>query len=501
MPQAQWIFRKDFLRLWGVLAVAIPLQVLARWVDSSPEAAQGQFLTGFFRGLAQWFLVVSVIHEEAVPGDRQYWLTRPIAWQDLLLAKAVFVLLFIHLPCFLTDVVTLAAHGQSIIRFFPSLLTCQFFILALDVLLPAAIAAVTATLARFVWLCLALLVGFGLLVSVSSSYSPSGSDWGGVEWFRSTIVAALLVAIGVTVLLMQYARRDTRVSRCILVAIPLVGALSFWMPGWHAAFAVQARIGPRRADASAIRMSFDPARDAPTQPTARERWSWPHTIRICVPVRVTGIPAGTALYSNRAAVTVTLSDGRTWTSGWDQLHKLVRVTDVTSTTLPKEEFLMAGDECWQYLNIDSSSCSASRKPVRMRIAWAMTLFSQPEVTSLKRGRRVRRVPGGGACWGYGELPVSCVWPGQAPQLNYVRVRAIPNGAVTDFPLSLASAPPGNYGPYPVGGDIWQTATLGLYNTSPQPPTEVSLWSRRALAHFERDLDIRIDDSVWRRFCP
>src|ERR1039457_3108986 len=106
MPQAQWIFRKDFLRLWGVLGVAVPLQVLARWADSSPAAAGVQLLTGSFQALAQWFLVVSLIHEEAVPGDRQYWLTRPIAWKDLLLAKLMFVLLFIPLPCFLTDAVT-----------------------------------------------------------------------------------------------------------------------------------------------------------------------------------------------------------------------------------------------------------------------------------------------------------------------------------------------------------------------------------------------------------
>jgi hypothetical protein len=400
-------------------------------------------------------------------------------------------------------VVTLAAHGQSIIRFFPSLLTCQFFILALDVLLPAAIAAVTATLARFVWLCLALLVGFGLLVSVSSSYAPSGLDWGGLEWFKSTIVAVLLVAIGVTVLLMQYARRDTRVSRCILVAVPLILAFSFWMPGWHAAFAVQARIGPHDAYASAIRISFDPARDPQTQPGTQARWGWQHATGIHVPVRVTGIPAGMELYSDRATVTLTTSDGGTWMSGWDSLHKLIRVTDGMPTRSGEEQFVTAGDECWQYLNIDSSFYSTGRKPVRMRISWDMTLFSQPEVTAMARGRRVRSVPGGGSCWSNGTLPVLCVWPGQGPQVNFVRIRSIPTGAFTDYSLSptISSSPGTSYGPYPTGGSIWQMASSLMYNTLPPPPTEISLWSRRAVAHFERDLDIPIDDSVPRRFVP
>ena len=499
MPQAQWIFRKDFLRLWGVLGVAVPLEVLARWADSSPAAVPLAPLTGLFQGLAQWFLVVSLIHEEAVPGHRQYWLTRPIAWKDLLLAKAAFVLIFIHLPCFLTDVVTLIAHGQSPIHFFPSLLASQFFLLAKEVLLPAAIAAMTATLAQFVWHCLALFIGFYLAIWPLAVYVGQPVDWGGVEWLKSTVEATLLIAMSVTILLVQYARRNTRASRCILVAVPIVLAFSFWMPGWHAAFAVQARIGPRHAYASDIRLSFDPARDPHTAPRGVAMF-WGRGLRQTpsfVPVRVTGIPPGTELYSDRATVTLTTSDGRTWSSGWDSLHKLMPFTNNRSANLQEEQFLSACDECWQYLNIDSSFYAALRAPVRMHITWALTLFSQPEVTPLGRG--LRSVPGGGSCWG--DVTVYCIWPGQTPQVNSVRVRSIPTGVFTDFRLSFGTLTnPVSYGPYPSDGSVWQTAHQSGFATVP-PPTETSVVSRRAVAHFERDLDIRIDDSVWRRFCP
>jgi hypothetical protein len=495
MPQAQWIFRKDFLRLWGVLAVAIPLEVLARWVDSSPEAVP-QFLTGFFRGLAQWFLVVSLIHEEAVPGDRQYWLTRPIAWQDLLLAKAAFVLIFIHLPCFLTDVVTLAAHGQSIIRFFPSLLTCQFFILALDVLLPAAIAAVTATLARFVWLCLALVIGFYLMAYPIALYANSPMDWGGVDWVGSTVVAALLAAIAVAILLLQYARRNTRLSRFILAAALLILVFGLWMPGWHAAFALQARIGPHLANVSDIRLSFDPARDPHTAPSGGVSWGSKRIPSSFLPVRVTGVPAGAELYFDRAIVTLTTSDGRAWTSGWDPLQ--LSGFAITQSTGVEGQFLTSRDEFWQCVNIDPAFYAALRTPVHMHITWALTLFSQAEVSTL--GRRLRSVSGGGSCWS--DMPVSCMWPGQAPQMNSVRVRSIPTGVSTDFPMHFgtSSSPVASYGPIPSTVSLWQTAHQSGFSPVP-PPTEISVVSRRAIAHFERDLDIRIDDSVWRRFCP
>jgi hypothetical protein len=260
MQQALWILRKDFRRCWGLIVLVVTMEILADWVSSSAWAAQAQFFITLPKTLAHWFLIVSLIQQEALPGDRQYWLTRPIGWKRLLLAKALFILLFIHLPGFLVDAASLHARGQSIVHYLPSLLACQFFLLANVVLPTAAIAAVTATLAQFVWCSLAFSIGYSLILLSLSNRVASGIDWGGVEWFRSTVTAALVVAGTTAILLMQYVRRNTLVSRCILAAgIPTM-AFCLWMPGWHAAFALQARIGPHNADTSAIRMSFDPPR-------------------------------------------------------------------------------------------------------------------------------------------------------------------------------------------------------------------------------------------------
>jgi hypothetical protein len=46
---------------------------------------------------------------------------------------------------------------------------------------------------------------------------------------------------------------------------------------------------------------------------------------IPIPVRVTGIPRGMALYSDRVAVTVGAPDGQRRSSGWDSLNELVRL--------------------------------------------------------------------------------------------------------------------------------------------------------------------------------
>jgi hypothetical protein len=270
-----------------------------------------------------------------------------------------------------------------------------------------------------------------------------------------------------------------------------------WMPGWHTAFALQARIGPHRASVSDIRLSFDPARDPHTAPRGGVSWGSQRIPSSFLPVRVDGIPTGMGLYSDRATVTLTTSDGRAWTSGWDPSLQLSGFKSIESG-LSVAQFVTSGDECWQPVNIDPAFYAALRTPVRMHIAWAFTLFSQAEVASL--GRRARSESGGGFCWR--DVTVSCVWPGQAPQVNSIRVRSIPTGDFHDFPMFpwLSTSLVASYGPIPSTVSFWQTAHQGGYTQVP-PPTEISVRSRRAIAHFERDLDIRIDDSIWRRFCP
>jgi hypothetical protein len=500
MRQALCIFRKDFSRLWGVLLIAIPIEVWSQLAYSSPVPGELRFGIAAFQSMAQCFLGVSLIHEEPIPGDRQYWLTRPISWKVLLLAKALFVLAFVCVPVFATDAVTLVTHGQSIIHFLPSLLICQFFLLAFRVLPVAAIAAVTATLSQFVWNSLAAILSYFVIAFTLSTYFNPGQDWGGLTWVRSTFTAFVIFAVAVAVLLLQYRRRNTRASHSILVGGVSCLALCFWMPGWHAAFELQERIGPHQAHPSTISLTFDPDRNPKTQPSTRSNWSGQYFTGISLPVRVMGIPAGMKLYSDRAKVTLTGSDGHTWTSAWDSLHKLSSFPSAGALNPVTNEFIGSGDECWQYLNIDPSFHTAGRTTAHIRIAWAMTLFSQAEITRLGHDQDLRDAPAGGSC--LGGVPAGCAWPSQAPQAISVRYRSIQTGAFSDFPISSdLSSPLVNYEPYPTDASIWRMAFSPVYGAALVPPIESLLYTRRAVAHFERELDIPVTASIDPRYVP
>src|SRR6185437_2482770 len=60
-----------------------------------------------------WFLIAQVFHSEAMPGDRQFWLTRPSRRASLFGAKALFVLAYVTLP------LTVAQGAILVLRGFP----------------------------------------------------------------------------------------------------------------------------------------------------------------------------------------------------------------------------------------------------------------------------------------------------------------------------------------------------------------------------------------------
>jgi ABC-type transport system involved in multi-copper enzyme maturation permease subunit len=57
------------------------------------------------------YLLARVIQSEALPGDRQFWLTRPYSRASLLASKILFAMLFVNLPMLISDIVTLRANG------------------------------------------------------------------------------------------------------------------------------------------------------------------------------------------------------------------------------------------------------------------------------------------------------------------------------------------------------------------------------------------------------
>ena len=492
MRNALRIFRKDVRHLWPRIAIVLAVEFLIGWISSSPppDMAQAVNALGRLGMLPYWYLIAALIHEEAVPGNRQYWLTRPVSWRDLLAAKLMFILVFLCLPVFTWELATLVLRGISPLAYLPELLVSQLFFVAVLVLPAVALASITAGLVDFVWIPVAAYVGVVVIVLPLSLLAQTGTDWGGVAWFRDTAIAALLLVASTTTLLVQYAQRRTWLSRAMLVASVLVGTWMIWMPGWHTAFALQTRLRGQRVADTVARISLGSGRDPRTYTLSQSSGGWPgqNVQGITIPVRVEGVPDGMALHSDRATVTVETPDGKHWSSGWDSLNRLYRVTDTTLGRAEGEQFLPGDGEYGLNLNIDQSLFRrAGSVPLHLHARLALTLLSPERVTPLTLRKGAQAVPNDGSCWITSrgrQFATACSWPVRTPATSGLREQP----GRTVVLLNLWGGTRGSYGSYPTSGGLWQWAGQSNSRMSPAPQG-IDLITREAVAHFERELDI------------
>jgi len=256
MDQILHILQKDLRRLrWEIATVTFATLLLA-WLNGDnrlvvPVTRQEQTLNQFclwlapLNVLAWWFLLVSLIHGEVIPGVRQFWLTRPYRRGALLGAKLLFVLLCINLPVLLADAIALSRAGISPATVWTGMLWKQV-LFTLTALLPGlAIAVVTAGLAQAIL----SAIGLALLVRLLSTIPVDNYLPNHLEWWLTILRLTLLVIAAGLLLHWQYYRRKILLARVILlVPVLLVAMLGWVLPmstvfGWQQSLASQPGAG------------------------------------------------------------------------------------------------------------------------------------------------------------------------------------------------------------------------------------------------------------------
>lgn len=198
------IFRKDARRLWPyVLMFWVVMfggtalnERFAREIDWSGRDLLRAL--PFLQWLACWLLVVLLIQQEQLVGHEQYWLARPIAWQEMVAAKALFLVTMLYAP--------ISICHQAL---WGNLLPDQGFVTAFMILPAAAFAAVTRNLGQAV---LALIGAFMAVAILSSSTLNSRAPG------LLSGLALYIAPVTIAVILLQYSRRREVLARCILVA-------------------------------------------------------------------------------------------------------------------------------------------------------------------------------------------------------------------------------------------------------------------------------------------
>src|ERR1051326_1333855 len=134
MSQAMHIFKKDVRYLWLEISLFVALVSLFGGRDYE--------WSEILLPVTAVFFIVRLIQAETIPGDTQFWITRPYRWRSLLAAKLLFILTFISAPVLVARIVIIERSGFPLSFEIVPLLWSQLLMFAGFCLPVAALAAV-----------------------------------------------------------------------------------------------------------------------------------------------------------------------------------------------------------------------------------------------------------------------------------------------------------------------------------------------------------------------
>jgi hypothetical protein len=386
VDQIVHIFRKDIRRHWREIALSLATLAAFAWNEPSlwgPQRVDEYPVRLIFSGwytpmvLIGWsLLIVRVVHEEPLVGDRQFWVTRPYDWKKLLTAKALFLVFFFNLPLFIVQMVLLSKAGFRPTGYLTGLLYVQLLWILTLILPLITLATITSTLVQAILVVLGILLGqtaVAALFSVHAIHRLTVANWIPV-WLPPTINVCAYAVI-VFVLVWQYARRRTQQSRLLLIA---AAAAVLLVPSPPKSFPASEYPPPSAGQYQPVQFAFDPARPnfEGTRPDKNK-------VRIRIPLLISGIAQSSAGNIDGTTVEIEAPGGMRWNSGW------LRSSDVLLPELPSIDVLFSVDSTF-FEQVKSTS-------TRVHISFALAEFPAKETRRITAAAGEFAVPSGVLC--------------------------------------------------------------------------------------------------------
>lgn len=454
MNQVLNIFRKDTRQFWPeiLLSLAITAALVCiyplRWsalpatdalsTPSMNTAILGTMLAGLV--VASWVILISrIIHAESLVGDRQFWLTRPYAWESLLAAKLLFLAVYLYLPLVVAQWLLLYVAGLNSLSTIPGLLFNLLLITGFLVLPLVAIATVTENFFRMAFALLgAVLMGVAALIAITLQGYSNGYNniWNRLLLLAMDNLAApahsltdvghhtqlhlalLFAAVCGTVVLLQYARRKTWLCRMILLALPIAIAISGMVKA-HYALSGQALIDhdyPKlSADAAPIQLAYAVDEKHPVVVFRGKNNSGALIAGARIPLHLSEIAEGTALIVDHTMVTLETADGFRWST--EGSIPVLRKYDLPGSRVHDDYYMPQ-----VFFEIPYALYERIRTgPLTVRLALALTQLQATNSVHATLPTHDVAVPGFGLCEvetvGYGTL--QCRSALRDPQLTDV----------------------------------------------------------------------------------
>ena len=313
------IFKKDFRHHWPALLVSFAILAVfvwdqpRHWTVHPPDLRFFSSLLRYlplFLSLAWVFLLIRIVQDESLVGDRQFWLTRPYKWHTLLAAKMLAALLLVHLPLFLAQLLLLKLAFYPVLDSVFGLLQIQLMLFGFLTLPAFVVGSLTRTIGQASLVVLGLflvLLGIASLMFVVPSLEFSPDDFGDA-------MAIITLVSAVSVVLIQFAFRKTRISWCIIAACLASYAVLFLVAA-DVTLQTRGMPLPNAAHPLPAKLTFDSSVSFQHQP-GEQLDSYGLDTRVELPFLLGGIPADSVVRIYAIKLDMDLPSGEHWTSYW-----------------------------------------------------------------------------------------------------------------------------------------------------------------------------------------
>jgi hypothetical protein len=363
-----------------------------------------------------------------------------------------------------------------------------------------AIAALTKSVTEALLTGLAILFGALLLAWLIATMTQQATVGTGIAWVWGSARHGLLLAVSIAVLVWQYRHRNTVAARRLFIA----GVLAFvWMPSmpWQPAFAIQRAISDpeSRSRAATLAITAVPGDsaasaaaavgplDGPVFLDAEERKAAKSDVskklvRVSQLVEFTGLPPGSLVHIDRAAVRISDADGHRVYHGRGYSFA-VSATSVDGKArapqfvdLPLHMFEQRSDQTLQ-----------------LQVRYSLTVLRPRALAAFPARSDAERLPELGRCTskiddeGKG-FEVACATVGEQPMCLSLRLRSH-DGAAQGTERFVCDL---NYEPAALrfSGDVFDHFDEHLpfaAGAVPAQDAEIAVTSYEAVEHLERTL--------------
>jgi hypothetical protein len=453
--------KKDWKLLWRVvLLVAATQFALAVMlfhidhaaVDKNPYGLLLQLVL-FMTFLGRAVLIVMCVQQDAIPGDRQDWLTRPVKRLDLMFAKLAFVLLFAQGPVLIADFVQAFAGGASFWHSLSAATTRSLFLLPIFTLPFIAFGALTRNLTEAIAgaVIFFLLVSGGEMLFVGLSegrriLEVSPTTLTGLDWLTDALRLVVVLAAVSAILALQYLGRKTTISRTVL-GVAAVLCFAVRLLPWNTAYAMQERLTSTRGSGQRITIAFAPDHkpyknlSGVNSDVLQGQFGGTRNADTLVylPLTVQGLPMQTLLKNDRAEVRMITPDGKSFNLGvGGDFAPLPQAGASTGSYSP----VYVPDDLYQRFKSE---------PVRLEITYFSTVVRLADAGEMAALGGNRDFASLGKCTsrmnaGETDIDIRCLQPGTIPLCTTAVLRDPASGVANSSKVSCIP----NYAPvYPM----------------------------------------------------